>query len=356
MPLTHQQLKRIMHKSGQAFVPRDKLNYAGRVCETYLRKKLYRFEDRAALATYGLLKHTNTLIREYALQTAAQLRLTTVGNDADSISFRRMVSTYAVARLQEYGEQAARLGYQYATLAYAAGWYGRLWLLDQSTHHDSRVNITRVPQSKIAVSILQPGLRETVRADMSAYEYIGNEWRDTYITATSASIIKIKRVINATAQTPVSPLGLTQTIGMALGINATPKESASGLYHATSLPTRTAVMRSANYASAEVYTTHTELLLGAMWLTSHDERVCPMCSRLDGSIFAINSLVGIALLGLPPDGSHYGCRCTVIPLLIPYDAPDTPPDDSFEDWLNEYGFYDDLDFFMQDTTLESTQL
>lgn len=356
MPLTSQQLNRIMSKSGQAFVPKNKMNYAGRVCETFLRKKLYRFEDRAALAAYNLLKQTNMLIREYALQTAAQLRLTTIGNNADSIAFRRMVSSYTVARLQEYGEQVARQAYQYATMAYAAGWYGRLWMLDQATHHDKRVKIARLPRNKIAQAVLQPSLREAVSADMSAYEYIGNEWRDGYMTAVAASTIKVKRVINATTQTPVSALGLTQAISTTLGVNATPKEASSGLYHATTLPTRAAVMRSANHASADVYTTHTELLLGAMWLTSHDSKVCPTCARQDGRIFIINSLVGAALFGLPPDGSHYGCRCTIIPLLIPYDVADTPPDDPFDDWLLEYGFMDELDYFMQDNVLESTQL
>lgn len=83
---------------------------------------------------------------------------------------------------------------------------------------------------------------------------------------------------------------------------------------------------------------------------------CPLCSRQDGRIFVINSLVGIALLGLPPDGTHMGCRCTVIPLMLPVDDANAPPEDTFDDWLDEYGFADELDFFMQDETLESTQL
>lgn len=356
MPLTSQQIKRIMHKSGQAFVPKEHMNYAGRICETYLRKKLYRFEDRAALAAYTLLKRTNADIREYALNTAAQLRLTTVGNDANSIVFRRMLSSFAQARLQEYGEQVARQAYQYATIAYAAGWYGRLWLLDQASHHDPRVKITRLPMHTVAQAVLQPGLTEAVQANLAAYDYMGHEWRDGYQTAVSASIIKVKRVINATAQAPSSTLAVTQSIGTTLGIDAPSQEASSGLYHATSLPTRTAVMRSANHASAAVYGTHVELLLGAMWLTSNDSRVCPTCARQNGRIFIINSLMGAFLFGLPPDGSHFGCRCTIIPLMLPYDSPNEPPDDIFDDWLTDYGFFDELDFFMQDNVLESTQL
>lgn len=356
MPLTSRQLDNIMRKSGQAFVPRDRMNYAVRVCETYLRKKLYRFEDRAALAAYNLLTSAYSDIREYALYTANNLRLSTVGNDAQSIVFRRSVGDYATRRLHDYGQQVAVLGYRYATTAYTAGWYGRLWMLTQASRGDKRVQVTRAPIAKAGLSVLQPGMTEAVQADMTLYDAMGSEWRDQFTMAVNSAIAKIKRVLMTTASQPASVLPIMQDVGQQLGINATPKQSAKGLYHAVQLPIRTAVMRSANQASAAVYINHTEMLLGAMWVTSPDERVCPVCSRLDGSIYVINSLVGIALLGLPPDGSHYGCRCTIIPLMLPYDSPDDPPDDSMDDWLLEWGLQDELSFFMDDSVLESTQL
>jgi SPP1 gp7 family putative phage head morphogenesis protein len=301
-----------------------------------------------------MLKQVNTVVRDYALVIAGQLRLTQVANDADSIVFRRMLAQYTQARLAEFGQQAARLGYQYAYTAYAAGWYGRLWMLDQASHHDPRVKPRRMSTGKAAQAVLQPGMTEAV--DNTAYEYAGNEWRDIYATAVIQSTLKIKRMINTTVQAPSSVLAVTQDIASALGVDTPPKEAAKGLYHAVSLPTRTAVMRSANHASADVYGTHTEMLLGAMVVSSHDDRVCPICQRLDGRIFVINSLVGIALLGLPPDGTHLGCRCSVIPMMLPYESPNDPPDDVFDDWLDEYGFMDELDLFMQDDMLESTQL
>lgn len=355
MPLTSKQRERVL-RLAQLTVPHDRLNYAGRFCESYLRLKLYRFEDRAALALYRLLQQANADIRNYALYAAANLRLDEVGNDAASITFRRSVGNYATQRLTEYGQQAALTGYRYAVTAYAAGWYGRLWMLQEASHGDKRVRITPAPMSKAALSVLQPGMQEAVLPDMSIYDMLGNEWRDNFTMAVNASVAKVKRVLINTASNPQSVTAITQDIGLTLGVDAKGKQASKGLYHATQLPVRTAVMRSANQASAEVYGTHTEMLLGAMWVTSHDERVCPVCSRLDGSIYVINSLVGIALLGLPPDGSHYGCRCTIIPLMLPVDRPNDPPQDSFDDWLNEWGYYDELDFFMDDTTLESTQV
>ena len=354
MPFTKAQLQNIMMHRGQAFVPRDKLNYAGRVCETYLRKKLYRFEDRVALDLYNRLKRVNSNIRDYALQTAGQLRLTEIGNTSDSIAFRRMVSQYATAQLTDFAGVAARVSYQYASIAYAAGWYGRLWQIDEASHRDKRVKIERLASNKVAQAILQPGLTEAV--DYATYDYIGSEWQDVYLTAVNTSIVKLKRVLNNTAQQPASVLAVTQNISTVLGVNAKPKDAAKGLYNAVSLPARTAIVRSANHASAEAYKANTEMLLGCMWVTSNDNRVCPECQSHNGQIFVINSLIGILLLGLPPDGSHSGCRCFIIPLVIPVDNPNEPPADDMGEWLDEYGFYDELDFFMQDTRLESTQL
>lgn len=352
MPFTKVQLANIMQTRGQAFVPRDKLNYAGRVAETYLRKKIYRWEDKAALASYILLKETNARIREYAIQTAGQLRLQQIGNDADSNVFRNMLNRYVDGQLSAYSNKVAQLAYDYSYTAFAAGWYGRLWQLDESSQHDPRVRPQRLPQQLAQRTVLLPGLKEAVD------EGSKTPFHDQFDLAAQASAIKVRRAVNSTVSSPLGMLAVTQAISATLGVNAKPKQAASGLYHAVSLPIRTSVMRSFNHASAEVYKTHTEMLLGAMWVTSHDSRVCAECASHEGQIFIINDLIGIALFGLPPDGSHWGCRCSMIPLLIPYDQQDKndPPADDLEDWLIAKGFEDTMGDFMTDTSLESTQL
>lgn len=353
MPFTKPQLANIMQTRGQAFVPKDKLNYAGRVAETYLRKKIYHWEDKAALASYNLLKQTNARIRDYALQIAGQLQLTQVGNDANSNVFRNMLNRYVDGQLSSYGDKVTQIAYDHSFTAFEAGWYGRLWQLDESSHHDPRVKPQRMPQQLAQRTVLLPGLKEAFDSGGGTTPF-----HDQFDTAVQTSAIKVRRAVNSTVSNPQGVLAVTQMIGATLGVNSKPKQAATGLYHAVSLPIRTSVMRSFNHASAEVYKTHTEMLIGCMWVTSHDSRVCAECASHDGQIFVINSLVGIALLGLPPDGSHWGCRCAIIPLILPYDQTDKndPPDDTFEEWLIAEGFADTLDEFMQDTSLESTQL
>lgn len=45
------------------------------------------------------------------------------------------------------------------------------------------------------------------------------------------------------------------------------------------------------------------------WYTAEDEKVCPLCKRLDGKRFPITDK------HTPPVGSHPNCRCTVLAVL-----------------------------------------
>lgn len=351
MALTSKQIARIMVKAGKAFVPRDKLNYAGRVCESYARKKIYRWEDKAALANYYLLKVAQVDIREYAHHYAEQLRLVEVGNNADSITFRRLLNNYLTERLGAYARAVARQSYQYAVTAYAAGWYLRQWQIQQALHKPEQFTPQRLRPHTASAKVLQPGLTEAVSADMGLYDYAGTEWVDAFVNITATALVKVKNAVGRSMTRPASVGQIIQNVADMLGAD---NENPKGLYHSTQLTTRSAVIRSFSHASAEAYQTHIEWLVGAMWVTVNDGRVCPLCARQNGRIFIINDLFGIALLGLPPDGTHSGCRCSIIPLLIPVEQPNDPPADSFDEWLDEYGFMDELDVFMNDTQLAST--
>lgn len=345
MPLTAQQRKRIMRNG--AHIP-EQVNYAGRVAENYLRKKLYRWEDLGAKANYETVKALSRDVREFVLYAANQARVSTIGNDAPSTVFRRMANEYLTQRMGQFVNAVAWQSYGYAVTGYTAGWYLRQWQLHSATH--GQIKPVRVSNLNAQKQVLAP-MQEAVTLDGGVYDYAGSQWRSDYLQAGTQALLKLRRQLNQTVIKPVSPLALTQQFNDTLGA-----DGKGGLYHSVQVNTRTAVMRSANVASQDVYGTHTEFILGAIFVTSRDDRVCPICQRLEGKVVVVNDLLAIALLGLPPDSTHYGCRCTYVPFVIPVDKPNEPPQDTFEEWLHENGFYSELDEFMSDDMLESTQV
>jgi hypothetical protein len=147
------------------------MNYAGRVCENYAVRKIYRWEDKAALANYQLLKAAIRDIREAAFYYASQLRITEISNDANSITFRRMLNTYLTQRLGQFASDVAAQSYQYAVTAYAAGWYLRQWQIHQALHKPDTFRPQRLAPQAASANVLAPGLSEAVRADYGLYDY-----------------------------------------------------------------------------------------------------------------------------------------------------------------------------------------
>lgn len=356
MPFTKAQLHNIMMHRGQAYVAPNRLPYSGRVAETYLRRKIYRLEDRAALAEFRLVQEAARDIREYGLRLSSDLGISELGYDAKSITWQRNLKGYIGTRLNSLSDQIAYNAYKWNTLAYAASYYGRQWLV-ASMFPQRETAHKRLNSSEVSIGVLKP-LQEAFDADGAIYLEQGNEWRDNYRMAVGLSTLKAQRSLT-TKSTPQSPLTALQGISALLGTQSKPGKATSGLYAATSLLTRTAVMRSSNQAAAQSYQLNISLIPGLVWITSRDTKVCPMCVELDGTIYPLAGLGLLILLSLPPDGSHYGCRCSVAPTLVPtleHEASDQPPEDSFEEWVWAYGVGNELYEFFSDDLLESTQL
>ena len=54
----------------------------------------------------------------------------------------------------------------------------------------------------------------------------------------------------------------------------------------------------------------TGVVEGGTWMTTNDERVCPICSEHDGETVGIGDIDAA-----PPDASHPGCRCWLKPVV-----------------------------------------
>ncbi len=87
---------------------------------------------------------------------------------------------------------------------------------------------------------------------------------------------------------------------------------------------RTAVNHTATQAREAVYERNRELLAknGVMWVSTLDDRTCPICGVLDGQTFKPGE-------GQRPP-AHFQCRCTTTPVLAGEPAPERI---QYEDWL-----------------------
>lgn len=365
MPYTKSQLNKIMSKSGQTLHKSDQLNYAGRVCESYTRKRIYSWEDRAAAADYRAIKALSDDIRRYGQDIAYTLKIDTLTNDSAGIEWRQRVLKYAEPRIQQTLADVAHGAYQYTTTAFKAGYYGRLWLMDSALHGQYPVTKRTLNDSQAANRILRPGLTEAVTPDYFTYHALGADWQEKYHTVGVQAVLKVRKATTAALTTGTTVNAALGGIAHELGADGKPGQMVGGTFYAAQLLTRAAILRAMNHGGVDAYheqepaqqDSGTKWLLGAIFVTSHDSRVCPMCEALDGHIYVVNDLLGIALLGLPPDSTHYGCRCSIAPWMIPIPGEqNTPPSDTFDDWLLANGFADELGDFVDDTELESTQV
>lgn len=365
MPYTRAQLTAIMDKPGAAFVPKNVMPYAGRVCQTLMLKKVYAWEDKAALDEFKLLKAVYGDITAFATQQAVRYSLDTLAMDSTTLRWRRDVLDYTQHRLNTLAEQVARNAYEYASTAFLAGYYGRLWQLTEIAK--TPLTIQPIPMTTVGNKVLHPALQE-VAADMYTYATQGIEWRAKYQHIYTAAYTKMSSALTiAQAQGQGVNAALHQAIGLPLGMTSKPNAKTSAAYYQSQLETRTAILRSSNQGG--IYALHTQnkriqestdgWIVGVQWITAGDSRVCPICLSHDGQVFIINDLVGIALMGLPPDGSHYGCRCSyAILLLLDMLKKDNnqPPEQTWNEWLVDNSVFGSLDVFMNDTQLKSSAL
>lgn len=98
--------------------------------------------------------------------------------------------------------------------------------------------------------------------------------------------------------------------------------------------TRTTVNKAANDGAIEVFRQNEAVLLGYRWLTGRDERVCPTCRGLAGTLYPLRDQFR------PP--AHPNCRCTIIPevdpkFLAPPDVLAAPPGLTMDEWEQQMG-------------------
>ncbi len=329
MPFNRTQLRRISNIRGQAFIPRTRGNRALRIAESYLRRKLYSFEDK-------------TIAQEYKLFRAAfdDIKARAFTSGKVDARWRRSTLDAIEPRIRQLARDVARNACGAANTAYRVGYYGRLWSLDTST-------IPETPLRKPAPQTLNIDLQD---------------WLERYSNEAEAGILRIRNILNSAVTNGLTPNQAIAAVGVEMGAT----RGGRGMFYRMQLQTRSAVMLYSNVGALNAFKAQFGLretegdltfITGLMFVSSRDSRVCNLCQKLDGTVYVVGDVLGMLITGLPPLSTHLGCRCGYVWIVIPTFAKgdNEPPDDTFGEWLDFEGV-GDLDGFMMGTELDSTQI
>lgn len=336
MPFTKKQLHNITQSRGQAYIARDRGNYSMRVSETYIRRKLYNWEDKTIRKEYDLFQQASKDIQYYGLNIAH--------NTYADVPWKKAVLQYAETRLARLAWDVTRNAIWSIEVAYYAGYVGRLWVLDSMTTSEAPINKARI-QAK--------------------HKPDADDLRQQYDTALMQGVVKLRgRAIRAV----IDEMPIAQAVKF-LADFGQHNDQPADMFYSMQIVTRSAVMRASNYGAydafmaqaqpqTEAVASDRDWVLGMMWLSQRDGRVCPTCQARDGTTWLLSELWGIALTEFPPDNSHLGCRCTVIFVVLPNLLKDEnePPDLTFDEWIDENGYHGLIDEFADETQLASTQI
>ena len=124
-----------------------------------------------------------------------------------------------------------------------------------------------------------------------------------------------------------------------LGIQTDRRKGFKRNFYRTLLITRTEIMRASNLGALSIYEDNQDILAGWEWVATRDEHTCTICRALDSKVFSFDDPQQP-----PPSGSHPGCRCTIVPVLIDTDLMDRVsggPRQTYDQWAIENGIFDD---------------
>ena len=293
-----------------------------RVSEQWVRKRIYGLEDEQVRALFEL----------YLNSYRVMLDQLTDAYDADG-SFKSTRLTQLTAQMEREIDalmDAAGITLDQSLIdAYQQGYYGRAWALDMAT----------LPSVTVKMNMLLPA--EAIRAQLTQ-DYVGvDNWIDINRTEL---ISRIKRSLTTAMISGDGMRKAQRRLRDELGIQTDRRRGFKANFYKTMLITRTEIMRASNLGALAVYEQNRDILKGWEWVATRDERTCPICGGMDGKVFTFDS----SQLQ-PPSGSHPGCRCTIIPVLIDEELMDRVAGvrETYCDWALRTGVVDDAELCRQ---------
>jgi SPP1 gp7 family putative phage head morphogenesis protein len=289
-----------------------------RLAEWWVRRRIYGLGDEAARVLYG----------EYITAYRRMVRTleTAYDGNGDPVLIRReamlaQIEAEMDALLAQITPDIARGLLD----AFEQGRAGRAYVLDQTTLEGLQIKFPLMPIEAIRAATLTP--------------YLGRRWPDTLQIARNEFVLRIRRSITQSLIEGEGIEAAQERLRQELGIQTDVKRGFKRNFYRTLLIVRTEIMRASNLGALSIYEQNQDILRGWEWVATRDERVCPICSALDGKVFAFGSDQQP-----PPSGSHPGCRCTIVPVLLDTDLMDRVtggPRQTYRQWAIENGIFDD---------------
>lgn len=214
--------------------------------------------------------------------------------------------------------------------AFLQGYYGRAWALDMMTNPEVGVTLRPfIPTEAIRSVLLQDFMGGTEWVSFERAEFLA----------------RMKRSL---AQSLIQGEGMTKAqvrLLREMGIKPGQTKDFTGSMWRSLLVVRTEIMRASNLGALAIYEQNKDILNGWEWVAARDERVCRICGALDGQTFEFGDYQQP-----PPSGSHIGCRCTVVPVLINSELSDAitgGPREDYCTWAARTGIVNDANLCRQ---------
>lgn len=337
MPYTRAQIRRILTVNGQPLIsPAQDMPLAQRVSESYIRRRLYHIEDRAAVAQFAMLKRANRDIRAYGLDSAQRMSLRKLGVDGSSLAWTRQVNHFMQSRFIDLSRELLTHTLSMAGDSYIYSYYGRAWVLDMSTRRDLRVNMPYPNSARITKAIVQPGLTEDFTPDYTTLSDFSDEWSQRYLDVFDDVTRKMRGQWSLAQVNEESILDGLQRLADKLGTSTDGSKGAAGQVGTL---TRSTMQSAATQGTKAIHATNEDYLVGVRFIALPG--ACRLCEGLDGTQWPL----GDPDIVYPVQDTHYNCRCGHLPITASGAEIDSdePPDLSWTEWLknNNIQFFAD---------------
>lgn len=327
MPVTRAQAKKLLDPDWvrAADVP----DVAARYAETYVKKRIRSIEDAAVIDLAKLYRDTWRAMRD----------------DADSLPISGRAAGQWAALAQRHVEAMRQPLLEIVTRGIVKAWYlgysGRAWLLDSIT---TVPVMYRPPAPEQVVGRTDRLMQEDVYTDLirslpqtgALWQQYGNELDDLLVRIRTA----IFTGMNAGESIDSIMRRVRDTLGLDVDWVNYQKGSATILagtwsnFNRVQTITRTVVNKASNDGAYEIFQQNRDVLIGYRWLAARDERVCPVCAGLNGTLYSMDDWFR------PP--AHPNCRCTITPavdqsVLVSNQVLGMPPGLTLDEWELQAG-------------------